>query len=137
MSDYKTGKQRMLSDLKKDPVAGGRLLQLPIYAMAARARFGGDTVRARYWLLSEARVAPCYSLTITDAVQARFRDVLALIAGGGRGGGVSGCPHRQAGDRQFDACRTLRLRRRVPVDAGPAVGAQERRPRASPRCWRS
>ncbi len=62
----------MLSGLKKDPVAGGRLLQLPIYAMAARARFGapGETVQARYWLLSQKRVAPCFSLTITDEVQA-------------------------------------------------------------------
>ncbi len=104
VSDYKTGKQRMLSDLKKDPVAGGRLLQLPIYAMAARARFGGDTVRARYWLLSETRVAPCYSLTITDAVQTRFRDVLALIAGAVQAGAFPGAP-TDKGDRQFDACR--------------------------------
>ena len=58
-------------------MAGGRLLQLPIYAMAARARFGGgDAVRARYWLLSEQRVAPCYSVTVTDEVQARFLAVL-------------------------------------------------------------
>jgi RecB family exonuclease len=104
VSDYKTGRQRMLSDLKKDPVAGGRLLQLPIYAMAAQARFGGDTVRARYWLLSESRVAPSYSLTITEAVQARFRDVLALIAGAVEAGAFPGAPTDQ-GDRQFDACR--------------------------------
>jgi RecB family exonuclease len=104
VSDYKTGRQRMLSDLKKDPVAGGRLLQLPIYAMAAQARFGGDTVRARYWLLSESRVAPSYSLTITEAVQARFRDVLALIAGAVEAGAFPGAP-TDKGDRQFDACR--------------------------------
>jgi RecB family exonuclease len=104
VSDYKTGKQRMLSDLKKDPVAGGRLLQLPIYARAARARFGGDTVRARYWLLSESRVAPSYSVTITDAVEARFRDVLALIAGAVEAGAFPGAP-TDKGDRQFEACR--------------------------------
>jgi hypothetical protein len=104
VSDYKTGKQRMLSDLRKDPVAGGRLLQLPIYARAARARFGGDTVRARYWLLSESRVAPSYSVTITDAVEARFRDVLALIAGAVEAGAFPGAP-TDKGDRQFEACR--------------------------------
>jgi RecB family exonuclease len=104
VSDYKTGRQRMLSDLKKDPVAGGRLLQLPIYAMAAQARFGGDTVRARYWLLSEARVAPSYSVTMTDAVRARFRAVLALIAGAVEAGAFPGAP-TDKGDRQFEACR--------------------------------
>ena len=106
VSDYKTGRQRMLSDLKKDPVAGGRLLQLPIYALAAHARFGGESVRARYWLLSEKRVAPCYSLTITDQVQARFVEVLALIADGVEAGAFPGAPPETNGDRQFDACRT-------------------------------
>jgi hypothetical protein len=95
----------MLSDLKKDPVAGGRLLQLPIYAMAARARFGGESVRARYWLLSEKRSAPCYSLTISDDVQARFLYVLALIAGAVEAGAFPGAPTEKHGDRQFEACR--------------------------------
>ena len=105
VSDYKTGKQSMLKALRKDPVAGGRLLQLPIYALAARARFGGDTVRARYWLLSEKRVAPCYSLTVTDAVQARFHEVLGLIATAVEAGAFPGAPGENSGDRQFDACR--------------------------------
>ena len=106
VSDYKTGKQRMLSDLKRDPVAGGRLLQLPIYAMAARARFGAETVRARYWLLSEKRVAPCYSVAITAEVQARFVAVLSLIADAVEAGAFPGAPIEKPGDRQFDACRS-------------------------------
>ncbi len=105
VSDYKTGKQGTLRGLRKDPVAGGRLLQLPIYAMAAQARFGGETVRARYWLLSEKRVAPCFSLTITPEVQARFVDVLRLIAGAVQAGAFPGAPTENPGDRQFDTCR--------------------------------
>ena len=108
VSDYKTGRQTMLSALKKDPVAGGRLLQLPIYALAAQASFGvdGERVRARYWLLSAKRVAPCFSLTITDEVQARFRAVLALIAQAVEAGAFPGAPTEKPGDRQFDACRS-------------------------------
>jgi ATP-dependent helicase/nuclease subunit B len=107
VSDYKTGAQRMLGDLKRDPVAGGRLLQLPIYAMAARVRFPGDSpVRARYWLLSERRSAPCYSVTVTDAVQARFLDVLGLIATAVEAGAFPGAPTDRTGDRQFDSCRS-------------------------------
>ena len=107
VSDYKTGKQKTLSDLRKDPVAGGRLLQLPVYAMAARARFGdGGPVQARYWLLSEQRSAPCYSLTVTDDVQARFLDVLGLIAEAVEAGAFPGAPTEKPGsERQFEACR--------------------------------
>ena len=104
VSDYKTGKQTSLRGLKKDPVAGGRLLQLPIYALAAQARFGGDAVQARYWLLSQKRVAPCYSLTITPDVQARFVGILGLIAGGVEAGAFPGAP-TEKGERQFEACR--------------------------------
>ena len=59
VSDYKTGKQSHLRALSKDPLAGGRLLQLPVYAAAAVAAFGGEgPVHARYWLLSGTRSAP-------------------------------------------------------------------------------
>jgi len=117
VSDYKTGRQTMLSALKKDPVAGGRLLQLPIYAMAAQARFGdsGRSVRARYWLLSQRRVAPCFSLAITDEVRARFLTVLTLIAGAVEAGAFPGAPTEKPGDRQFDACRTCDFDTLCPV----------------------
>ncbi len=105
VSDYKTGKQTVLRGLRNDPVAGGRLLQLPIYALAAQARFGGDRVRARYWLLSEKRVAPCFSVAITPEVRARFLDVLGLIAGAVEAGAFPGAPTEHTGDRQFETCR--------------------------------
>jgi RecB family exonuclease len=83
VSDYKTGRQGRLSDLTRDPVAGGRFLQLPLYAMAALDRFGGPRpVHARYWLLSGERSAPCFHLVVTADVEARFRQVVRLIADG-------------------------------------------------------
>ncbi len=96
VSDYKTGRQGRLSDLTRDPVAGGKLLQLPLYAMAAPDRFGGPRpVHARYWLLSGERSAPCFHLVVTDDVEARFRQVVRLIADGVEDGcfpGVPGAP---------------------------------------------
>ena len=96
VSDYKTGRQVRLSDLTRDPVAGGKLLQLPLYARAARDRFGGrPQVHARYWLLSGERSAPCFHLVVTDDVEARFRQVVRLIAQGVEDGcfpGVPGAP---------------------------------------------
>ena len=88
VSDYKTGRQGLLSDLMRDPVAGGRLLQLPVYALAAQARFGAttgaDAARARApsrytpatGSCRSTAAAPCYRLSVTDPVLSRFRDVV-------------------------------------------------------------
>ena len=93
VSDYKTGKQGRLTELMRDPVAAGKLLQLPLYAMAASESFGGpDPVHARYWLLSGERSAPCFHLVMTPALEARFRRVVRLIADGVEGGCFPGIP---------------------------------------------
>jgi ATP-dependent helicase/nuclease subunit B len=50
--DYKTGKPDNYNALTaENPVAGGRSLQLPVYARAARAAFGGEPVEAYYWFV--------------------------------------------------------------------------------------
>jgi ATP-dependent helicase/nuclease subunit B len=93
VSDYKTGRQGRLSDLTRDPVAGGKLLQLPLYALAAQQRFGGPPpVHARYWLLSGERSAPCFHLEMTDKVEARFRQVVRTIADGVEEGSFPAVP---------------------------------------------
>ncbi len=93
VSDYKTGKQTGLKDLTGDPVMRGTRLQLPLYGMAARARFGGEgPVHARYWLLSGDRSASCYHLRLTEAVEDRFRQVVGLVADGIEAGVFPGIP---------------------------------------------
>jgi ATP-dependent helicase/nuclease subunit B len=93
VSDYKTGRQGRLSDLTQDPVAAGKLLQLPLYALAAEAHFGGPRpLHARYWLLSGDRSAPCFHLVMTDAVETRFRQVVRQIADGVDSGCFPGVP---------------------------------------------
>ena len=104
VSDYKTGKQTRLGELTRDPVAAGKLLQLPLYAMAASERFGGPSpVHARYWLLSGERSAPCFHLVVTPAVEARFRHVVRLIADGVEDGCFPGVPGPPA-FRTFSNC---------------------------------
>ena len=106
VSDYKTGKQGALRGLSKDPLAGGTLLQLPIYALAARAQFGnGGDVQARYWLLSDQRSAPCYRLVVTPEVEARFADMVALIATAVDAGVFPGAPVGPSAERGFELCR--------------------------------
>jgi RecB family exonuclease len=80
VSDYKTGRQSDLANLLQDPVDRGRRLQLPLYAKAAADRFGQDSpVRARYWLLSSQRSAPCYELPLTEVVEERFTEAVRVI----------------------------------------------------------
>ena len=107
VSDYKTGRQGHLSDLIRDPVAAGKLLQLPLYAMAALDRFGGERpVHARYWLLSGERSAPCFHLVVTDSVETRFRQVVGLIADGVEDGCFPGVPGAASNGR-FANCTRL------------------------------
>jgi RecB family exonuclease len=48
--DYKTGSRTPFKDLDADdPVQGGRRLQLGIYALAARQRYGDARVTSEYW----------------------------------------------------------------------------------------
>ncbi len=55
--DYKTGKAKRYESLSASgPTAGGRFLQLPLYAAAARDRLGVQKpVMAAYWFVSEPR----------------------------------------------------------------------------------
>jgi hypothetical protein len=109
VSDYKTGKQNGLGALLRDPVAAGTLLQLPLYGLAARARFGTgsrDPVHARYWLLSSERSAPCYHLVVTEEVEERFRQVIGFIASGVDAGCFPGVPGPALYDGRFENCRT-------------------------------
>jgi len=84
--DYKTGKPVGVPD--DDPTAGGRLLQLPVYAHAARASFGTreTPVGAAYWYVSTRGGFRWAELVLTPAVDARVDEVLRAIADGIDGG---------------------------------------------------
>ncbi len=84
--DYKTGKPIGVPD--DDPTAGGRLLQLPVYAHAARASFGSaDTpVGAAYWYVSTRGGFRWAELVLTPTVDERVDEVLRAIADGIDGG---------------------------------------------------
>ncbi len=119
VSDYKTGKQSRLADLMHDPVAAGALLQLPLYGMAAGARFGTDSsgpVRARYWLLSSERSSPYYHLVVTEQVQERFRRVVGKIAGAIAAGCFPGVPGAPVWEGHFKNCLMCDFDELCPVD---------------------
>ncbi len=120
VSDYKTGRQGDLDRLRKDPVAGGTRLQLPIYALAAKAYAQWDgIVRARYWNLSWDRHRPSYGCTLDDRLLGRFTDVVSTIASGIESGSFPGHPgEEEYRDRRptFANCRFCDFDRLCPVD---------------------
>jgi RecB family exonuclease len=80
--DYKTGRPVGLDP--DDPTAAGTMLQLPVYAHAARASFGTPTtpVGAAYWYVSTRGQFRWAELRLDPAVDARVDDVLRAIADG-------------------------------------------------------
>jgi ATP-dependent helicase/DNAse subunit B len=83
VTDYKTGRGHGYEQVAKDPVDRGRRLQLPLYGLAARDRFGEDRpVHARYVMVSERANYAEYGIDVDDAVMDRFTDVLDVIVSG-------------------------------------------------------
>jgi ATP-dependent helicase/nuclease subunit B len=133
VSDYKTGRQDGLADLTKDPVAAGTLLQLPLYGLAARARFGGSgAVHARYWLLSGERSAPGYTLTVNEDVENRFRHVIGLIAAGVESGVFPAVPGAASFWGGFENCSWCDFDALCPTDRDRQWGRKFGAPVLSP-----
>ncbi len=85
--DYKTGgiwdHHKKLDD---DAVYRGQLLQLPAYALAARAKFGDKPVDAHYWFVTERQNYDKKGYAVTGERLARFSDVVQTIVTGIEGG---------------------------------------------------
>lgn len=81
--DYKTGGEfPRKRELEDDPVVGGRYLQLPIYAVAARQLLEsgvGDVVRSAYWYVTERGGFAFNEVPWNDENSTRFRSVVNLV----------------------------------------------------------
>jgi RecB family exonuclease len=86
--DYKTGQAANQRDLDTDPVLAGRMLQLPLYGLAARQRFGDEAtpVAAHYWYVSSKGGFSTVGYELDDARLDRFVDVVESLAEGIEGG---------------------------------------------------
>jgi ATP-dependent helicase/nuclease subunit B len=82
VSDLKTGRNDGFKPITQDtPFVQGTKLQLPVYALAARARFGTDTtpVAADYWFVR--RTPGRIRLELTGQVEIGFAAVLDTLVG--------------------------------------------------------
>ena len=80
VTDIKTGSQRAFKDITQDdPVVGGTKLQLPVYAYAARARFGtaDALVHANYWFVRRDRGRR--GIDLTAEVERTYAATLSVL----------------------------------------------------------
>jgi RecB family exonuclease len=81
--DYKTGRSFSVGE-EGDPTAAGTKLQLPVYALAARAAFGtaSSPVVAAYWFISTRGDFRWAEVLLDARTQERFDEVLRAIVDG-------------------------------------------------------
>ena len=84
--DYKTGSTGPYKKLKIDPMSRGKLLQLPIYALAAQRRFGERPTAAYYWFVREQQGYELLGYDVTSDKLEAFRNTLGVIVDGIEGG---------------------------------------------------
>jgi hypothetical protein len=115
--DYKSGGSYAYRDMVRDPLDGGRLMQLPVYALAARGRTGaGCRIEALYWFITSKGNFEQKSVPLAE-VEGQFIQYAGVIVSGIRGGIFIANPGR--GSDQFGDCawcdykRACHARRRV------------------------
>jgi ATP-dependent helicase/nuclease subunit B len=81
--DYKTGGAQRYAALDRDCVDAGRLLQLPVYALAAAQAYPTAEVSASYWFVTDSDSRHQHKqVPLTEANQSRFGSVIGHIADG-------------------------------------------------------
>ena len=118
--DYKTGKSDDYEAIRDgDPVAGGRKLQLPVYALAAEQHHHVTDARAYYWFTRPTIDSPLIGYAADDC-RDRFSEALTTIADGVAAGCFPAVPGNRTwspwdGDT-FDNCRHCDFDRLCPVE---------------------
>lgn len=94
VADYKTGSSKPYRKLEESTVERGELLQLPLYALAARRWFGApDTpVSAWYWFITEKEKFEHVGYDLTPEHLRTFLDAIDVIVSGVRAGHFPGRP---------------------------------------------
>lgn len=102
--DYKSGSSYAFRKLDEDPVKRGELLQLPLYAVAARSAYGEVPVHAFYWFATEQQSYDQEGYEVDDRVMGRFKEVLGVILDGIGAGLFPSHPGKRGLDN-FESCR--------------------------------
>ncbi len=106
--DYKTGSTSSYKELtEKNPFAGGKFLQLPVYALAFRDESPAP-VEATYWFISESAAFDRKTITLDDANYTAFGGIVNTLVETMRAGyfpAVSGDDDWRPGGGSWANCR--------------------------------
>lgn len=114
--DYKTGSPATYGGLDADPVKGGRMLQLPLYALAAQQRYPAERVEAAYWFVGAAVDYRRIPVVLDDRTTARLHHVLDAIGDGVDAGVFPANPGGRGGRSGFSNCTYCPYDRVCPGD---------------------
>lgn len=117
--DYKTGDPKPYRDVEHDPLGRGDRLQLPIYGLAARQRFGDVPVQVLYWFVSPAGKFEQRGFDLTPDVEHRLEEVLGTLVDGVEAGIFPARPGARA-HGTFENCRYCAFTAACPADRGRA-----------------
>ncbi len=113
--DYKTGSSYPYRDMKDDPLGAGTHLQLPVYALAVRSRFGQEReIQAAYWFVSARGGFETRGMILSDSLEKGFRNMACLIVSGIEGGLFPANPG--SGSEGYNNCAYCDYRRVCPGD---------------------
>ncbi|MEX0785540.1 MAG: PD-(D/E)XK nuclease family protein, partial [Dehalococcoidia bacterium] len=103
--DYKTGTPDldMYKKLHVQPVSGGKLLQLPVYALAAQQRYGDVPAEAYYWFVRPQQYER-HGYAVEPAQLDEFGRALNVIVSGMENGLFPARPGKQSSGERFDNC---------------------------------
>ncbi|MCH8949563.1 MAG: exodeoxyribonuclease V subunit gamma, partial [Chloroflexi bacterium] len=123
--DYKSGSADfdLYKKLDADPVKGGKLLQLPIYGLAAQVRYGAEaakTIDAYYWFVTEQSNYGRRGYPLGERELAAFREAVSIIVDGIGGGLFPARPGARRHDGGFENCHICPFDRICPRDRAAA-----------------
>ena len=120
--DYKSGSADfdLYKKLDVDPVKGGKLLQLPIYGLAAQDRYGAEAIGTFYWFVTEQSNYERRGYPLGGRELAAFREAVSVIVDGIGGGLFPARPGARRHDGGFENCHICPFDRICPRDRAAA-----------------
>jgi RecB family exonuclease len=113
VTDYKTGRADHFRQVEFDHLAGGRSVQLPLYAAAVGAATG-EPVEAAYWCVSEREQFARYGFTVDGSEVAALGQVVGVLTDAMGSGQFPANPGEE--DTPSSACSFCPYRQVCPQD---------------------
>lgn len=125
--DYKTGSSSPYRDMKDDPLGAGTHLQLPVYALAVRSRFGGECqIQAAYWFVSTKGGFERRGMILSEQLERDFVNMVRLVVSGIEGGLFPANPG--SGGAGYNNCAHCDYTRICPADTDIAWERKSQNP---------